>query len=282
MSGNRSTVAIPASIVSDTPHLREKTAKLGVIARYCSIFSVDQILIYADGDPICEEDFTVCEQVLRFLETPQYLRKRLFTMNQALRYVGVLPPLQIPSHNVPKSIKDCRVGDLREGVVLARDGERLKIDVGLEGPVECLGRSPAGTRATVRVISIGKELRGELVDRSKISIYWGYRVRPQKTRLGTILEKEKYDLRIGTSRYGQQLKDAWSKITEFLSDEATVMIAFGSPKLGLREILQKEEKSSDDVFDVFVNMVPNQKTLTVRTEEAVAVTLATLNIIRSL
>ena len=281
MSRNRSTVAIPASIVSDTPHLREKTAKLGAIARYCSIFGVDQILIYAD-DLVREEDFTLCEQVLQFLETPQYLRRRLFTKNPALRFVGVLPPLQIPSHNVPKSIKDCRLGDLREGVVLARDGQRLKMEVGLEYPVECQGRAPAGTRATVRLASIGQELRGELVDRSKISIYWGYRVRAQKTRLGTILEKEKYDLRIGTSRYGQQLKDAWSKITGFLSDEATVMIAFGSPKLGLREILQREQKTPDDVFDVFVNMVPNQKTLTVRTEEAVALTLATLNVMRSM
>ena len=242
---------------------------------------MNQILIYADG-PIHDEDFTLIEHILRFLETPQYLRKRLFTRNPALRFVGVLPPLQIPSHNVPKSIKECRVGDLREGVVVARDGQRLRVDVGLERPVECQGTAPTETRATVRLDSIGQELGGELVDRSKISIYWGYRVRAEKTRLGAILEKEQYDLKIGTSRYGQQLKDAWSEITEFLRNEVTMMIAFGSPRLGLREILLGERKTPEDVFDFYVNMIPNQKTLTVRTEEAVGLTLATLNIMRSM
>ena len=206
----------------------------------------------------------------------------MFTKNPALRFVGVLPPLQIASHNVPKSVKDCKLGDLREGIVLARDGQQLRMDVGLEYPVQCQGIAPAGTRATVRLVAIGHELKGELVDRPKISIYWGYQVRAQKIRLGTILEKEKYDLKIGTSRYGQQIKDVWSKITGFLSNEASVMIAFGSPKLGLREILQREQKAPGDVFDFFVNMVPDQKTLTVRTEEAVAVTLATLNLMRSM
>jgi hypothetical protein len=126
-----------------------------------------------------------------------------------------------------------------------------------------------------------EKLAGELVDRTKISIYWGYRVRPQKTALGTILEKETYDLRIGTSRFGQQLKDAWSKMIGLLN-EGSVMIAFGSPKAGLRDILQREGKKPEGVFDVFVNMIPSQKTLTVRTEEAVAVSLATLNVMRSM
>ena len=43
-------VAIPASLISDTPHLREKTAKLGVLARACSIFGVNEIVIYLDDE----------------------------------------------------------------------------------------------------------------------------------------------------------------------------------------------------------------------------------------
>jgi len=274
-------VAIPASIVSDTPHLREKTAKLGTIARSCSIFGVNEILIYAD-DPNRNQnqDFNVCTEILQFLETPQYLRRRLFALGPTLRFVGVLPPLQIPSHNVPQTVRDCVSGDLREGVVTARSRDIIKLDVGLESLIECPGTLPVGTRATVKLTSTEK-LAGELVDRTKISIYWGYRVRPQKTALGTILEKETYDLRIGTSRFGQQLKDAWSKMIGLLN-EGSVMIAFGSPKAGLRDILQREGKKPEGVFDVFVNMIPSQKTLTVRTEEAVAVSLATLNVMRSM
>ena len=33
----------------------------------------------------------------------------------------------------------------------------------------------------------------------EISIYWGYRVKQSKFKLATLLEKEKFDLRIGTS-----------------------------------------------------------------------------------
>ena len=275
-------MALPASIVADTPHLREKTAKLGYVARSCSIFGVDQIIIYGDDpDHNQKQDFDTCTDILRFLETPQYLRRRLFSLGPALRFVGILPPLQIPSHNVPRKVRDCAPGDLREGVVAARSGNTLNLDVGLESLVECHGALPIGTRVTVKLTSI-KELAGELVDRTKISIYWGYQVRAQKTSLGTMLEKERYDLRIGTSRYGHQLKDVWSKVMGLVHDGRSVLIAFGSPKTGLRDILQREGKKPEDVFDVYVNMVPNQETLTVRTEEAVAFSLSTINVMRSM
>jgi len=275
-------VALPASMISDTPHLREKTAKLGSIARSCSIFGVDQIIIYCDDlDQNQRQDLHTCAEILQFLETPQYLRKRMFSIGPVLKFVGILPPLQIPSHNVPRKALDCSAGDLREGVVTACSGSSLKVDVGLESFVECQGALTVGTRVTVKLTSIN-ELAGEIVDRTKISIYWGYRVRAQKTALGTILEKEKYDLRIGTSRLGQELKDVWSKLMSSLNNEDTVIIAFGSPKAGLREILQREGKKPEEVFDIYVNMIPNQETLTVRTEEAVAFSLSTFNAMRSM
>ena len=78
------------------------------------------------------------------------------------------------------------------------------------------------------------------------------------------------------------MKDVWSKLLGSLNDEGSVLIAFGSPKAGLRDILQREGKKPEDAFDLYVNMVPNQETLTVRTEEAVALSLSTFNIMRSM
>ena len=280
------TVVIPASIISDTPHLREKTGKLGSIARSCSIFGVDKIIIYADTDSHDQiENLRTCEEILRYIEAPQYLRKRLFKMSPALQFAGILPPLQISSHNVAKSLRECKVSDWRDGIVVARNGNGLTVDVGLELPAECEGKVPVGTRITVEVTSIGgKAITGKLIDREKIRspLYWGYQVRAEKTGLGVVLDREKADLRIGTSRYGQRLKDVWSKMSGLLNKDASVMIAFGSPKLGLQQILHMEGKVSDDAFDFFINFVPGQETLTVRTEEAVAATLASLNILRSM
>jgi hypothetical protein len=159
------------------------------------------------------------------------------------------------------------------------------MDVGLELPVECDGKLPLGTRATIEVTSIGDTaIRGELVDHAKVSLplYWGYRVRAEKTGLGVVLERGKADLKIGTSRKGQRLKDVWSKISGLLNEDVSVMIAFGSPKLSLQEILRKERIAAGDAFDFLVNSVPGQGTLTVRTEEAVTITLASLNILRSM
>ncbi len=49
MEKKRLVIAIPASVISDTPHLREKTAKLGLIGRAAAIFRVDEIIVYRDN-----------------------------------------------------------------------------------------------------------------------------------------------------------------------------------------------------------------------------------------
>jgi methyltransferase len=274
-------VAIPGSLVADTPHLREKTAKLGTIARACAIFGTHEIILYQDGaqqERTEEADF--CERILGFIETPQYLRKRLFGLSPSLKYVGILPPLQIPSHDVPRSIRDCKEGDIREGVVVAQHAGSLDVDVGLERTLECSGSLQVGSRITVRLTNMARNLVGEIIDPTKISIYWGYRVKQSKFKLATLLEKERFDLRIGTSRYGVNVLDIWPKISSSMKDVGSILVAFGSPRLGLTEILSHEGKSPEGVFNFFINTVPVQNVATVRTEEAVLISLGLLNCMR--
>ncbi len=52
---------------------------------------------------------------------------------------------------------------------------------------------------------------------------------------------------------------------------------FGAPSRGLHEIVQDEGLNLADIADFTVNMVPNQGTVTVRTEEALFASLAILN-----
>ena len=56
------------------------------------------------------------------------------------------------------------------------------------------------------------------------------------------------------------------------------MIIFGSPKRGLQEILKQEGKNPEETFDYFINTVPNQNVSTVRTEEAILISLGILNL----
>ena len=276
----RFSIAIPASVISDTPHIREKTAKLGTIARACSIFGVNEIIIYPDQGHPQEHDLEFCVEILRYLETPQYLRKRMFKLSPMLKFAGILPPLQVPHHNIPATMDRVKVGDLREGLVVSRTRDNLLADVGLEKPVTVAGNCGVGERITIRLDSVGQNLRGEIVEQSKINIYWGYLVTRSKSKLANMLEKERFDLKIGTSRYGVQLQEVWTKISDSLGDARSILLAFGSPKIGLKEILAQENRSPGDVFNFFVNTVPHQNVATVRTEEAVFISLGILNAMR--
>lgn len=275
----RLSVAIPASLIADTPHLREKTAKLGLIARACAIFRVAEIIVYPDDSRRDQRaEMQLCEDLLSFIESPPYLRKRLFKLKPSLKFAGILPPLQTPHHDVPNSIRDTRAGDVREGLVLVSRNGRLVIDAGLEKTMECRGDVPVGTRITVMLKNTGTDLTCEIADRTKISIYWGYQVRLTKSRLGTLLEKERYDLTVGTSRYGTNVLDVWSKISDSLKNAGSVLVAFGSPRLGLREILNQEGKEAAGSFNFLVNTVPQQSVATVRTEEALIISLSLLHL----
>ncbi|MCX8171858.1 MAG: RNA methyltransferase, partial [Candidatus Bathyarchaeota archaeon] len=92
-------MAIPASTVSDVPHLREKTLKIGWIGRALAIFRVDEVMVYPDIPEIDQSgDLKLISTILSYLETPQYIRKKLFGIMPELRYVGILPPLRTPHH----------------------------------------------------------------------------------------------------------------------------------------------------------------------------------------
>ena len=89
MDKTKIAIAIPASTISDTPHLREKTAKIGLIGRAAAIFRVDEIIVYPDNPRANQErDLDFIALLLNYLETPQYLRKALFKIESQLAVCG--------------------------------------------------------------------------------------------------------------------------------------------------------------------------------------------------
>ena len=119
-------IAIPASVISDTPHLREKTGKIGLIAASAAIFRIQEIIVYPDNAKVDQRrDFEFIALLLNYLETPQYLRKSLFKLDPDLQYAGILPPLRTPHHPVSGKTKHLKVGEYREGLVLSEVKEGL-------------------------------------------------------------------------------------------------------------------------------------------------------------
>ena len=274
-------IAIPASVVADTPHLREKTSKIGLIGRAAAIFRVDEIVIFSDAPNDSQKtEADLVSTLLSYLETPQYLRKRLFKLNPCLLYAGILPPLRTPHHPLNRRMKELRVGELREAVTLSRTEKQTLVDIGVEQPALVRdGNLAVGKRVTVKVIKVGKVVEVELADRDEASSYWGYAVTVENLSFGSFLRKRRFDLTVATSRYGSPFADVSGEVVERWKAANTVLVAFGAPSHGLGDIVNHEGCRLSELVDFVVNTVPMQGTETVRTEEALVASLAIFNVI---
>lgn len=258
------------------PHLREKTGIVGHVGRAAAIFRVDDIYIYPD-DP---GEAQLIRLILSYLETPQYLRRRLFARRPELRYVGVLPPLRTPHHPLEKRSERLRKGEFREGVVLAEEDGEFLVDIGVERPLKATGRAPSvGGRATVKVVENRPQLRGRFAGRGEVDLYWGYGVHVSDRSLGKLALSREFDVTIATSRLGQPYPNVEEQLRTRWAEASSVLVAFGSPRASLGEILGREGLTMEEAFHFTVNTIPRQGCETVRTEEAVYATMAILNLL---
>jgi len=272
----RLSVALPSSIVSKLGHLRQKTEALGQVARSASIFRVDEVVVYRD-EP---DESSLLRTLLSYMETPQYLRRRLFGVRPELKYAGILPPLRTPNHPLGSRVGDLEVGEHREGVVLDEEGGECLVDIGVDATLRATGRAPSkGSRVTVRVTEKQPTLRGVFAKPGEVEEYWGYRVRVAKTGLAGVAIDGGYSLTVATSRTGTPYKEAAEALSKEWLGAESILIAFGSPRRGIEEMLRKEGGSVGDVFRFNVNTIPSQGCETVRTEEALHATLAVLNLL---
>ncbi|MCJ7613172.1 RNA methyltransferase [Candidatus Bathyarchaeota archaeon] len=272
-------VAIPVSIVSDIPHIREKTLKIGLVGRAAAIFRVNEIVVFSDNPGADQKrDRDMIVTLLSYMETPQYLRKRLFKIKPELRYAGILPPLRTPHHPLAKRARDLKVGDYREGAIMSITDSGSIVDMGVERPALLPGQKiPVNTRVTVKVANLGKRPRVSLADREEIEAYWGYTVTSSKASFGKIAKSGAYNLVVATSKMAPSLMSVVDELAERWKKSSNVLLAFGAPSHGLQEIVAQEKLGLDDVADFTVNTIPDQGTETVRTEEALYASLAMLN-----
>jgi len=273
-------VAIPVSIISDIPHLREKTLEIGLIGRAAAIFRVNEIIIFPDntGAPNQKRDRTLIATLLSYMETPQYLRKRLFKLKPELQYAGILPPLRTPHHPLERRARKLKVGEHREGAIIAVNEKGSLVDIGVERPLLIINKKlPLNKRVTIKITTTGKYPRVALANRKDIETYWGYTVTPSKHSFGQLTKSRNYDLVIATSKLGTTLSQVTDELAERWKKARSILVAFGAPSRGLQEIVAKENLSLDKVADYTINTIPNQGTETVRTEEALYASLAILN-----
>jgi len=269
----------------------------GQVARALVIFNVDEVIIFNEsptkqeikdqfkGSTKASDPNVLFARILQYLECPQYLRKYFFPVHPDLKYAGLLNPLDCPHH--------MRIDDIefyREGVTLERpvkQGEGSFVNVGMRKELKLDKHLKVGVRVTVKMdphdlesVEEKKYLTGEAVSpgepRTHRGIYWGYNVRLAQC-FGDIFVKgpypEGYDVTIGTSDKGVLVDDL--QVPKFKH----LLLVFGGLK-GLEQSLESDERLRDSevnlLFDHYVNTCPNQGSRTIRTEEAILVSLAAL------
>jgi methyltransferase len=268
-------ITIPDSSLSDEQTKRDKSIKIAQFARACSIFRVKRIYIYHDSLSHFEKDDPhLLKTILRYLDTPQYLRKILFPMMHQLQYAGILHPIKAPHHRVVDDIKKVKAGDIRTGVVVKVKGQ-LFVEVGLGSLVPFMGDGFEGKKVNVRFTESYPNLKSVQAIEEDIFDYWGYEVKEVPSISKLLTSVEETDIII-TSRKGRHFKNIEAQLADHAKSVQNILVAFGSPKYGLHEILAKEGASIKP-YRYVVNMFPNQGTETVRLEEAVLGALAILN-----
>jgi predicted SPOUT superfamily RNA methylase MTH1 len=263
--------------LQEVPHLREKTARIGLIARSLAIFRVDEVIIYEDKPTDqARSEGQLLEKILVYQNTPQYLRKILFERSAELEYAGTLPPLRTPNH--PDKANPS-MGQVRDAVVTSA-GEYSEVDAGFPVPVHIHARPRKLEKVTVRITRLTPRIEGELVKPSELAIYWGFRVTRSNFTLGQLVRGRKENLTISTSRKGADIREVMDKLRDaWKAPHEGVLILFGSPREGVLEILAREQADVNKLVDFNINTLPSQGVETVRSEEALLASLSVFNLL---
>ena len=261
-------IAIPESSLSDESTKMDKTRKISVLARACAIFKVDTIYVYQEGNN--KEDKNLIVTILKYLETPQFLRKRLFPKMNELKFAGVLQPLKIPSHVTPTNPKKINKGDVRDGIIVSAKGKRF-VDVGINQLVPYFGKESVGKRTTVQFKTGYPDFSVKEILRNEVQEYWGYSVK-ERSNLFSLMTEWKGNI-ILTSRKGKTATK--EQLSKYLKTDVPTLLIFGSPEKGVHEILGGKLKNIQNAKAL--NFFPNQATETVRLEEALLGTLSIIN-----
>ena len=260
-------IAIPDSCLKGDKTQLDKSRKVSAIARAAAVFGVQSVMVYEDG--ASSSDRRLLVTVLRYLETPPYLRRRLFPKEVALKYAGVLHPLNIAGHQASPDPSKIKAGDARDGVVISQRSMKF-IDIGTAKPLPYHGKEEIGRRVTILFASGHPDMRHSEITGEQSPHYTGYRTR-QRGKLTSVLSSWEGKI-ILTSRKGRVPGPGMLK--EYQAQHPLLLV-FGSTDRGLHDMLGARIRSVQ--HSRILNFFPDQHTGTVRMEEAVLGTLAILN-----
>ncbi|CAH0725241.1 unnamed protein product, partial [Brenthis ino] len=292
-------IAVPGSILENAQSAELRTYLAGQIARAACVFCVDEIIVFddigeklntkmskledADGVKVARKSCVQLARILQYLECPQYLRKHFFPIHKDLEFAGLLNPLDAPHH-----LRMSNDFKFREGITMnkkVKPGRGSQVNVGLLQDVSTDKLLNPGIRVTVKMLPVSegrKKIKGKIVSlstpRAETGVYWGYTVRIANNLSQVFTQcpyKDGYDVTIGTSDKGTPIDELPEKNVKYNH----ALIVFGGLH-GIEAALESDEHLQVDeaslLFNHYVNVLPNQGSRTIRTEEAILIAMSSL------
>lgn len=224
------------------------------------------------------DDNVFMANILYFLETPPYLRSKLFPGTlDCLKYAVDLPPLQAPHHLMAREFPH----RYRDGVTV----DQNLVFIGHQKM--CMLKNvniPSGLRVTIETFKEEKDLfLGRVVTstdpKSKEGIYWGYNVRVANSLSHALQDcpYEAYDMIVACGQGGTSVDDEDYVLPPFRH----LLLVFGEANDGLSTSLTNDQRFPSgtdvrDVFDQYIDVCPHRGSRYMRTEESVMIGLSTL------
>jgi methyltransferase len=162
---------------------------------------------------------------------------------------------------------------------------RTLVDIGMREPVTIAESIPPKTRLTLHVPDDSQtpEPVHPTAPRTDAGYFWGFGVR-KCSSLSSVFTtspfEDGYDISIGTSERGLPLSQAFP-VAKGTANFQHLLIVFGGPR-GLEFAAMNDEElekmgiagvRTRELFDHWVNVLPNQGSRTIRTEEAILIAL---------
>ncbi|KAJ9588713.1 hypothetical protein L9F63_018005 [Diploptera punctata] len=265
-------IAVPGSILENAQSPELRTYLAGQIARAAGIFKIDEMIIFIGNIVDIKK------------------REDLDEDGKPIRHSCMQPSIcwsvKSPGFTSPSSTKDEFL--FREGITTnlpTKPGHGSVVNCGLLKDVIVDRNLEPGLRVTVKLTPHegSKKKCGIIVPpslpRAETGTYWGYTVRIAQS-LGAVFSQAPYpngyDLTIGTSERGNNIDNIPKR---GLPEHHHAIVVFGGLQ-GLEAALENDEVLTVDdpvlLFDHYLNTCPEQGSRTIRTEEAILISLAEL------
>ena len=268
-------IILPSTILENTNNLLEKTLKLGQIARIAGIFKISKIFILKTNTKQ-DSDLEFIKKILEYLNTPQYLRKKKYSIDKDLKHVGRLPPLATYLHHLSKKEENLKNGEIREGLILESGKHWITVDIGIEFPLKIMKfvEKNKNEKLFIKILKSEEKIDYSIIFKNEIKEYLGYDVRI--TTLTKIMKNKECGLILGTSKKGVRIFEVIKKIKNDLIKNKKISLIFGSAKLDIFKLFKKYNINIEKEIPYIINFLPNQGVRTIRTEEAMLIALSSL------